>query len=139
MISYFLANYILGYINIYTWVDTTFRVLVWGVVIAIVVTNLLMYAEKEKITDAFKYKILSEKAGDLLVSLIFYVIQLILMNLVTFAFVGYAVYMLFGIGPVLYAIIAYGIIFNVAATGHYMAQLEYETIGYNKEDFTPAK
>jgi hypothetical protein len=136
-ISVSVANFIIPYINIVPWVDYTFKTIIWLVVASIILTSFLMFAKTKNILDAFQLKTLGDKSGDFILGIIFYILQLLVMNLPTFGFIGYSIYILFGFGPVFYFFIAYAIIFNLVASAHYMAQLHYEIIGYDKQDFTP--
>lgn len=130
----FLANYLSSFINLVGWLDVSLRVILWLLVIAISMTSFLMFVKRESIADAYNLKTLSDKAADLMVALIFFVIQLFFANLVTTAFLGYVLYILFGFGPILYFYISLAVVFNVGATGHYLAQLQYEILGYDREN-----
>lgn len=131
-ISCALANYVCSFINIIPWLDITLKTLIWLVAAAISVTAFLMFAAKEKIIDAYHLKVLSDKAGDMIVVLLFFVLQLLVINIPTTVFIGYTLLVLFGFGPVFNAFIAIAIVFNVAVTGHYLAQVHYELFSYEK-------
>ncbi|MEI8128125.1 MAG: hypothetical protein WCG95_00780 [bacterium] len=134
-ISCALANYICSSINIISWLDTTLKVIIWFVVAAIITTAFLMFATKEKITNAYNIKLLFDKAGDMIVVLVFFIFQLLVINLPTTVFIGYTLLVLFGFGPVLNAFIAIAFVFNIAVTGHYLAQVHYEIFSYEKINF----
>ena len=134
-ISCALANYICSSINIISWLDTTLKVIIWFVVAAIITTAFLMFATKEKITNAYNIKLLFDKAGDLLTILIVFILQLLVINLPTTAFIGYTLFILFGIGPIFDFFWALVLVFNIAVTGHYMAQVHYEIFSYEKINF----
>lgn len=127
------ANYITGLINVVPWFDNTFKTIIWLIASAIILTSFLMFVKNENILDAFNLSTLGKKSGDFILGIIFYALQLVLMNIPTYGFVGYAINILFGVGPLLYFFIAYAIVFNLVATGHYMAQLQYEILGYDKQ------
>jgi len=137
-ISVSLANFVLKFVNTIDWVDNTLKTLAWLVVASIVLTSFLMYVKEEKILDAFNMKTLAEKAGDIMLGIVFFVLQLVVINVPTTGVIGYSIYILFGFGPLLNFFIAYAIIFNLIAACHYMAQLQYEILGYDRQDLTMA-
>ena len=94
-----------------------------------------MFATKEKITNAYNIKLLFDKAGDFITVLIVFIIKLLVINLPTTAFIGYTLFMLFGIGPIFHFFWALVLVFNIAVTGHYMAQVHYEIFSYEKINF----
>lgn len=127
-----LAYYICSFINIIPWFDIALKYAIWIVVTSIIVTSFLMFSAKERILDAYNIKAIFEKAGDLIVVLIIFILQIVLINLPTTGFVIYAMIILFGQGAMLNVFIAFAIVFNLAVTGHYLGQAYYETFGYNK-------
>lgn len=137
LISCFLANYLCSIINIIPLLDITLKTIIWLVAAAVIVTSLLMYTTRERILDAYKPKILFDKAGDAILMLLFFVIQLVVINIPTTAFIGYIVLVIFGIegslGLIFDFYIAMVIVFNVAVTGHYFAQMHYELIGHSRD------
>ena len=133
-ISFGLANYAVSFIKIAPEVDMTMKTIIWLLAGAISLTSFLMFVKNEKISDAYNLKIISEKSPDLMVGVIFFLIQLVIINIPITGFLWYSLNILFGIGPILYAFGAYAIVFNVAVTGHYMAQLQYEILGLDKDD-----
>lgn len=131
LISCLLANYICSLINILQWVDFTFKFIIWLFVAAIIITSFLMYSTKERIADAYNISVLFLRAGDLMVVILFFIIQLIVINIPTIGFIGYTVLVLFGFGPVFNLFLALGLVFNIAVFGHYLGQVHYENITYN--------
>lgn len=128
-ISIFLANKICSIIYIVPWLDTTLKTCIWLVAASVIMTSLLMFCTKEKIKDAFKLQLLSRASGDMILALIFFVIQLIIINLLTMGFIGYTLLILFGQGLLFNLFVAYAVMFNFAVSAHYMAQVHYELIG----------
>lgn len=131
-ISCALANYVCSFINIIPWLDITLKSVIWLVAIAVITTSFLMFATKEKIMDAYNLKILSDKAGDLIIVLVFFIFQLFVINLPTTVFIGYVLLVLFGFGHIFDGFVAIALVFNIAVTGHYMAQVHYEVFSYEK-------
>ena len=128
-LSCLLVNYISSMIFIIPWLDTTLKTLLWLIAASIIITSFLMFCRNESIKEAFNLKFLFEKAGDLILVILFFVLQLIFINLPTTAFIGYAIFILLGYGPVLDFVMAFALVFNIAVTGHYMGQVHYEALG----------
>ena len=129
LIPCLIANYVCSFINIISWLDITLKTIIWLVVVSIITTTFLMFALKEKILDAYNMKLLSSASGDMILTLIFFIIQIVIINIPTSAFVGYTLLILFGTCPMFDFFLAFAIVFNVAVTGHYMAQVHYELLG----------
>lgn len=133
--SVFVANYFIPMINIVEWLDITMKTIIWIIVVAVTLAAFLMFVKNEKVLDAYNLKILSDKSGDMMVGIVFYVLQLAVMNIPTTLLLGYILNFLFGLGPVVYGFLAYALVFNLIATAHYMAQLQYEVFGVEKKKF----
>lgn len=132
LISCWIANYVCSLIYIIPWLDITLKVIIWLITASIIFTAFLMFAENEKIKDAYNFKVLSKASGDMILVLIFFIIQLIIMNLPTIGFLGYTLLILFGYGPIFDYFLAIAVVFNIAIIGHYMAQVHYELLGFDK-------
>lgn len=132
-ISCFAANYVCSMINLIPWLDTTLKTVIWFLAAAIILTAFLMFSARERILDVFKMRLLSEKAGDLILVILFFALQIIIINIPTTLFIGYAIFVLFGQGMFLGLFVAFALIFNIAVAGHYFGQVHYENIEYTKE------
>lgn len=132
LISCYLANLVSSLLNTIPWFDYTIKSIAWIIAITIILSSYLMFAANEKIKEAFKLGILSEKAGDLIVTVLVLVIQLILINAITVGFIGYTIMILFGPGPILNFVMSLALVYNICAIGHYIGQLYYETITYGR-------
>lgn len=132
LVSCLLANYICSMINIISWLDITLKIIIWIIVASIITTNFLMFTKRENILDAYDIRLLFEKAGDLIVTLIFFVAQLVVINVPTVAFIGYTLLVLFGFGPIFDFYLALALVFNIAVAGHYLGQIHYEVFCYDK-------
>lgn len=133
LISIWIANYVCSLIYIVPWFDITLKSCIWLVVISIIATSYLMFAINEKILEAYNFKLLSKASGDMVLTLVFFVIQLVIINLPTSVFVGYTLLILFGEGPIFNFFVAFAVVFNLAMLGQYMAQVHYEILGYNQD------
>lgn len=125
----FLASKVCSIIYIVPWLDSTLKFCIWLVAISVIMTALLMFCTKENIKDAYNFKLLSKASGDMILALIFFVIQLIIINLPTMGFIGYTLIILFGYGPLFDFFVAFAVVFNFAVMAHYMAQVHYELLG----------
>lgn len=134
LICYWIASYFCSLINIIPWLDITLKSIIWLVVVAIVVTSFLMFTTNKKILEAYNVKMIFDKAGDLIVTLIFFVIQAVVINVPTAAFIGYTLLILFGFGPIFDFYVCFAIVFNIGVMGHYLGQVHYETITYAKSN-----
>lgn len=133
LLSYLLANFFSSLINIAPWIDITLKTVIWLVAAAIILTAFLMYATNEKINDAFRVKLLFDKAGDLSVALIFLILKLAVMDAIIVGVIGYTIFILCGLGYVLDYFIIFSVIYNLAVLGHYFAQIHYELFERNLE------
>lgn len=133
LISCPLANYLTGYININFALDITLKTVIWLVAASIITTSYLMFSANKKVLEAYNLKKVFQKSGDLIVSLIFFVIQLVIINIPTTVFIGYTLFVLFYFGVVFDAFIVFAVVFNIAVLGHYLGQVNYEVLGLTVE------
>lgn len=131
-ISCYLANYLSSTINTVPWLDNCFKTIIWLISTSIFTMAFLLFAQRKRILDVFNFKTASEKSGDLIIMILVFVLQLVLMNVPTTGFIGYTLFVLFGFGPVLNFFLAFALVFNIAATGHYLAQAHYEVLTFDK-------
>lgn len=134
LISCLPANYICSLINISPGIDVTLKSIIWLVAAAIIIISFLLFSTNKKISDAYNFKIIYQKSGDLITSIIFFIIQLVVINLPTNGFIGYILFVLFGYGLIFIFFLALALVFNIAVTGHYMAQINYEVLTYDKDN-----
>lgn len=133
IVALFLANYFSSMIHIMPWLDIILKTTIWLIAASIIITPFLMFAANKRILDAYNIKIVFEKAGDVMVTLIVFLIQLIITNLPTFGFLGYVLFIIFSYGIILNIFICIAIIFNIGAIGHYLGQVHYEVIGHENK------
>lgn len=128
--SVLLANYICSSIHVLEWLDVTLKVFVWLIASAAIGLTFIMFAAKERILDAYNIKVLFKKMGDFLITIIFFIIQIVSVNAFTFGFIGYTLFILLGFGIFFDIFIAYAVTFNFAIIAHYLGQAHFELIGY---------
>lgn len=133
-VLYLAVNYIFTLIPVIPWVDIAIKYIIGLLAVAIILISFVMFAARENILDTFNVKIIFKKAGDLIVLIYFFMIQLIVINLLIGGFIGYALSLLFGPGFILDFFIMYLIVFNLAVAAHYLGQINFEVIGCKKND-----
>ena len=133
LIFYGIGCWILSFFKDFPieWIGIAVQVIVGIVVAGLAVTSFLLYAKKQSVIAAYNLKKLSDRAGDIMIGIIFLVVQFAVVNVLTVGFIAYTISVLFTPGPLLYAFCAYGLVFNFAALGHFLAQVGYETISYD--------
>lgn len=106
-----------------------FQVIIWGLFGSIILTGYLCYAKSFKISDAYNFKVISESCCDILVAILFMIPQVLLANALLIAPVTYVIWVFLGIPhPVAIFYWSMVLIFNLAMCGHYLAQVDYESI-----------
>lgn len=129
-----IVNAVCSIINILPTIDIVLKSCLWLVAVSIIITSFLMFVEKERIFDAYKLKVVFKKAGDLIVTILVFVLQLLVINVPTSLFLGYTLMVLFGLTSVVFAMfVCYAVVFNIAVTGHYLGQVHYEVLDFKKE------
>lgn len=129
----FVANYVCSFINTIPGFDIIFKSLIWLVAGSLILTSFIMFSQRENILDAYKFKIFFLKAGDLITSMLTFLLQLAIVNAVVGGFIGYLLFILFDYGPVLDSFIIYAIIFNLAVTAHYIGETNYDIVVYGSK------
>lgn len=128
LISYSLANYLCSIITIMPPFDISLKSIIWLTAAAVMLTSFLMFVGRENILDAFNMKILFAKAGDLILTIYFFLIQLAIINLIINGFILYVIFLIFGFGPIFDGFVVIIVVFNICVTGHYMGQVHFETL-----------
>lgn len=132
LISILIANYLCSLINIIPWLDITLKVLIWFIVASIITTPFLLFSAKGNILDAYKIKLIADKSGDLIFVLLFFLIQLLILNIPTTLFIGYIIQFFLGFGQVFSIFATIAVVFNIAVVGHFFGQVYYENFEFNK-------
>lgn len=110
-------------------IQLIYSIIVWLILSSIILTSLMIFAKNESIKEAYNLVLISNCCIDVLIAVIFFIPRLVLINLV---FVGVIAY-IFGIfwnfsNPIFIFICSLALVINVAITGDYLAQLDYENI-----------
>lgn len=131
LISSLIANYACSFINTeIDWLTITFKTFIWLLAISFIGSSFLLFAAKERIFEAFRLNTVFRKAADFLLMIIFFLVQLLFANILTFGFVGYTLYILFGFGVLFDIFVTFAVVFNLTVLAHYLGQAYYEIIGY---------
>jgi len=129
---YFLGQYVgnlIGSLNLDIKLINTFTYIIYSLLGSIVITSYLLFANKFEIIDAYNFKAIYKYSPDILISLIFMVLMMAIVDAVIVAPVTYIIWLFFGI-PHPIAIFFWSIvgILNLSMLGHYLAQISYEII-----------
>src|SRR5574344_1131232 len=109
---------------------------VYGLFGSFILTAYLLYVRKFKISDAYDFSLISKYCMDILIAVIFYLFFLAIANFIVVGTITYLFAVLIGIpNPVCTYFWCMAVIWNLAITGHYMAQINYETIEVKEEKF----
>lgn len=133
LISCFLANTACSMLHTIEWFDYTAKTIIWVLAASVIISSYILFTVNEKIIEAYKLWKLSDKAGDIIVTIIVLIIQLLLVNAIVLGFLIYAIMILFGAGPILNFVISLAVVYNICAIGHYIGQMHYENVQYKKD------
>ena len=127
-LSKFLVNILVTYIPNEQFVNI-FSYAIYAILSSFIFASYLLYADNLKITDAYNIKSISTYCIDILVGIIFMLIQLAIVDAILLVPVTYVLWLFFGI-PHPVAIFFWSVLFvyNMAFIGHYMGQISYEII-----------
>ena len=137
LLVYFISKYIAGQIEVYIPdpnIVLVFSIIVYGVFASLAITTYILYASTLKISDAYNLKAVSAYSVDVLIAVIFMLIQAALVDTIILAPISYVLWLFFGLPhPVAIYVWSVIFIFNLAMLGHYMAQISYEVIDVKEE------
>lgn len=111
-----------------------YSIIVWAILGSIMFTSLLQYAKTQNIKDAYNFKVISNSCIDILVAAIFFVPQILLVNGIFLGVITYVFNLFFGLDNLPYIFICcLAVSINVAITGNYFAQVDYEVIPHEED------
>lgn len=114
-----------------------YKVTVWSILFSIVFTSYLSFAKYLKIQQGYNYKVISESCIDVLISLLFFVPQLAIANVVLVLPVAY-LFFFFHLPFTHWGFIAFCcmcVIVNISILSNYLAQCAYEHVKGNNEEY----
>lgn len=115
-----------------------YSIVIWTILGSIILTSYMSFAKYMKVSQGFNYKVIGESAIDVLISLIVFIPQLAIANLVLVGPVAYIYYYLFHLPFTHWAFLAYcsaAFIINISIIANYLAQAAYEHIKGNNEEY----
>lgn len=126
-------------------VPLIFNIIVWSIIFSIVFTAYLSFAKYLSIIQGFNLKLIFESCVDVFISLLFFIPQLLIANLVLVGPVAY-LFLFFGAAPspsapsplTNWAFVAYSsmaFIVNISILANYFSQVAYENIKGNDSDY----
>ena len=115
-------------------IQLIYTIIVWLIFGSIMLTSLISYAKTQRILEAYNLKTIGNNCIDVLIAFLFFLPQTIIVNGIVLAVICY----LFGIfwnleNLVFIFICAMIITINIAVTGNYLAQIDYETMSRNMD------
>ncbi len=105
------------------------KYIVWGLFGSFMMTGYLSYAKTFKISDAYNFKAMADSCVDVFAGVFFMIPQIIIVDALIIAPVTYLIWIFFGIPhPIAIFFWSMCLVFTLSITGHYLAQVDYETI-----------
>ncbi len=114
-----------------------YSIIVWSIIFSIVMTAYLSFAKYLKISQGFNLKAVTESCIDVLISLLFFIPQLLFVDVILVGPVAY-LYFAFHLPYNHWGFIAYCsavFIVNISLMANYFAQASYEQIKGNNEEY----
>jgi len=133
IIAYTLEFFIAGFLAKIISNPTTLQIFVaitTGLCNSIVYTGYILFARRFRASDVYDFKTIGTYCVDILIEVIIMKIKVFLVDLIVLIPVTYLIWIFFGLPhPIATFYWCMVIIFNIAITAHYMAQIDYEIIG----------
>lgn len=116
-------------------IQLIYAIIVWLILGSIMVTSLILYAKTEHIKDAYNFVLISNTCIDILISILFFIPQLIIVNVIVVGLIAYLFGVFFNLGnPVFIYLCCMALAMNVVITGNYFAQIDYEIVARNEDN-----
>lgn len=110
-------------------IQLIYAIIVWLLIGSIVITSLILYSKTQKIKDAYNFVLVSNTCIDILVAIIFFIPQLLLVNGLIVGIIAYIFGVFFTLeNPIFIFLCSMALVINVAITGNYFAQIDYELV-----------
>lgn len=110
--------------------DIILKSIIWIILDSIVIASTMLYCEKERIADAFRFGAIFSKLGDVITTLIGFLVSIALLNAVLSGIIGYVLSLLFGFGLIFDFFMTFAVVFNLALAAHYLGKAYSEGLGY---------
>lgn len=140
LIWYFIGHLIVTMIQIpveLPHMPLIFQIIVWSIIFSILMTAYLSFAKYLNIAQGFNYKVILESCVDVFISLLFFVPQLAMANVILVGPVAY-LFFFFNLpfthwGFIFYCSCAF--VVNISILANYLAQSAYEFIKGSNEEY----
>ncbi len=107
----------------------TFTLISTGLCNSIIYTGYILYSRRFRAMDVYDFKTISTYCVDILIAVIFMLVQVFVVDLIIVTPVTYFIWIFFGLPhPIATFYWCVVIVFNFAIMGHYMAQIDYEIV-----------
>lgn len=107
----------------------TFKIITWLILGSLILTGYMLYSKNFKIIDAYNLKTISQSSMDIMVRIIFMIPGIAILNGLVVGSVTYLLWVFLGIpNPICTFFWCVAIVYNLAIIGHYIAQIDFETI-----------
>lgn len=130
--GYFASKFIVSYAGNYVAAENILKIIeyiCYAIFSSFVLTIYLLYTNKFKIKDAYNLNLISKYCIDILLAVVFMLIQVALIDSLILAPITYLIWIFFGIphpvGTFFWCVVG---VLNLAMLGHYMGQVSYEII-----------
>lgn len=105
------------------------KYILYALCVSITLTAFMLYAKSKKFTDAYNLKVISDSCIDVLIQIIWLIVQLTLVNGLIVGTLTYLFWLFLGLENVILIFIwSMTVILNAAMIGNYLGQLNYEAL-----------
>ena len=110
-------------------IQLIYAIIVWLILGSIIITSLILYSKTQHLKDAYNLVLISNTCMDILVAIIFFIPQLLLVNGLFIGIIAYLFAVFLSLeNPIFIFLCSMAIAINVAITGNYLAQIDYELV-----------
>lgn len=113
-------------------------VIIWSIIASILLTSYLSFAKYLRVTEGYNLVVVSESCIDVFISVLFFVPQVLLVNVVVFGLPYYLFHNYMKMPDDHWFILAFAsvvLVINFSMFVNYLAQASYEQIKGNNEDY----
>lgn len=110
-------------------IQLIYAIIVWLILGSIIITSLILYSKTQHLKDAYNFVLISNTCMDILVAIIFFIPQLLLVNGLFIGIIAYLFAVFLSLeNPIFIFLCSMALAINVAITGNYLAQIDYELV-----------
>lgn len=113
-------------------IQNIYTTIIWLIIGSIILTGFVFYSKSESLLETYNFHKISNYCADFLITSIFAIPKIILLNLSTLGIITYIFHFFFGLDNYVYAFIcSLAISINTVILAHYYAQADYESVKHN--------